>query len=312
MVVMLCAVLLQSAQHVLYAHNRIVDQAANRNRETTKGHRVDRLPEILEDQRRHEDGHRNRGERDDRRAQGAEKKEEDCRNEHRCANQLTLERADRCLDESRLPEGHLRRIHPGRERYLHLFERGFDRASQVNGVRRRLLLNAEDDGRLALEARIPPFGRRCEGHGCDLTQQDRLAISRSDREVLQILQARGPTEMADEIFAPVQFEKAPRGVRREASNRPFQLLQRNTELSHTAGVGLNLELPHLPANRDDLRDAGDRHQARTKNPVRILSDLHRRDLRRVDRDRDLHDLAHDRADRPHARNHVFRQPFLHG
>ena len=311
MVMMLRAILLQPAQHVLDAHHRVVDQAADRNRQPPERHRVDRQAEILEHQRRHEDRHRDRGERDHRRAQRAEEEEQDRRDEHRGANQLALQRADRGLDEARLPERNLRRFHAGGQRFLHLVERGLDRAGEVNGVRGRLLLDTENDCRFALETRIAAAQRRCERHGGNLAQQDRLTVACRDREILQILQARGASEVADQVFTPGEFEEAARGVRRKAADRRFHLFQRNAEFRHAPRIWLHLELPHLAADRDDLRNTGDGHETRTQHPVSVFAHLHRRDLSGIDRDRDLHDLAHHGANRPHARNHVRRQAFLH-
>jgi hypothetical protein len=71
--------------------------------------------------------------------------------------------------------------------------------------------------------------------------------------------------------------------------------------------GLHLELPHLAADGDDLRDAGDGHQ-RGRSTQSAYSRTCIGEILLVDGNRDLHDLAHDRADRPHARHHALGSP----
>ena len=88
------AIFLQPPQYVLDADHRVVHQAADCNGQATERHRIDRQAEVTEHQRGDEDGHRNRHQGDDRRAQGAEEHEQHEGNEHRCADELALERVD--------------------------------------------------------------------------------------------------------------------------------------------------------------------------------------------------------------------------
>ena len=60
---------------------------------------------------------------------------------------------------------------------------------QRDRVRGRLLLDAQDDGRFALEAGVAALGRCREGHLGDLAHQDRLAVLGGQRQVLQVVQA---------------------------------------------------------------------------------------------------------------------------
>jgi len=58
--------------------------------------------------------------------------------------------------------------------------------------------------------------------------------------------------VADQVFPPVEFEEAARGIGRETAQRILDLVERDAEISHAPGIRLHLELPHLAANRNDL------------------------------------------------------------
>jgi hypothetical protein len=47
---------------------------------------------------------------------------------------------------------------------------GLDAPGQMDGVRRRLLLDAQNHRRFALETGVAPLDGRCEGHLGDLAQ----------------------------------------------------------------------------------------------------------------------------------------------
>ena len=113
-IVMLGPILLQSPQDVFNADHGIIDQPADGDGQTAQRHGVDRQPVILEDQRRHEDRHRNGGQRDHRWAQRAQEEKQDDGDEHRGADQLALQSADGGFNETGLAEGHLRRFHASR------------------------------------------------------------------------------------------------------------------------------------------------------------------------------------------------------
>ncbi|MNQ96758.1 hypothetical protein D3C85_1123760 [compost metagenome] len=207
---------LQPAQHVLHAHHGIVDQSTDSDGQATEGHGVDRQAEVLEHQTGDEDRHRNGRQRNDGGAQRAEEEEQDRRDEHRGADQLALQGADRGLDEAGLAEGHLGSLHAGRQRLAHFPQRRLESAGQLDGIGCRLFLDAEDHRCLAFEAGVAALQGRGKGHFGDLPQQNRLAVTSSDGQVRQILQARRPPQVANQVFAPIELEEAPGGVRRIA------------------------------------------------------------------------------------------------
>ena len=202
-------------------------------------------------------------------------------------------------------------LHSGRQRLAHCPQRRLDGAGQLDGIGRRLFLDAEDHRGLAFEAGVAALQGRGKGHFGDLPQQDRLAVTSRDSQARQILQTRRPPQVANQVLASIEFKEAAGSVRRIALERLLQLRMADTQLGHARRVGLDLELADLTANRDHLSNTGDRHQARTQHPVGELAHLHRGGLVRIDGDRDLHDLAHYGADRSHARDHARWQAFLH-
>jgi hypothetical protein len=92
---------------------------------------------------------RNGGQRDQHGAQVAEEEEQHPGHEERGHQQLHLQVAERGLDEVGLAEEDLRRAHAGRQAALHVGQRRLQAPGQIDGVGRRLLLDAEDDRRLA-------------------------------------------------------------------------------------------------------------------------------------------------------------------
>ncbi len=274
----LAPVFLQAPQDVLDAHHRVVHQAADGDGEAAQGHGVDRHAEILEHQRGHEDRHRDGGERDHGRAQGAQEEEQDHRDEHRGADQLALQGVDGGLDEAGLAEGDAGFGHARRQALLQCDQGVLDGPGQRDGVRRGLLLDAQDHRRPALEAGVAALGGRGEGHLGDLAQQDGLVVAAGQRQVLQVFQARGAAQVADQVFPAVEFQEAARGVGREAAQGIVELVVGDAQFRHAHGIRLHLELAHLAADGNDLGDAGDRHQARPEHPVGVFPHRHRRNL----------------------------------
>ena len=139
--------------------------------------------------------------------------------------------------------------------------------------------------------------------------QDAVALARGDHEVAQVLDAVGEADVADEELARVLVDEAAAGVGAEAAHGGLELGKRDLEPAHHHGVGGDAVLTHLAADRDHLRDAGDGEDLRADDEIGDLAQLHGRHRRA--RDRDQHDLAHDRGDRAHLRLHAGRQAALH-
>ena len=309
---MLLAVDFQASHDVLDVHHRVIDQAPNGNRQPPQRHGVDGQAKVFKNQTGDEDRHRNGGQRNERGPQGAQKHKQNDRHKHRRPNQLALERGDRRFNEAGLAERDARRLHACGQRLRQVAQRRLNGASQGDGVRRGLLLNAQNDGWLAFKSGIATLDGGCKRHVCYLPEQHGLVVSGSQRQIFKVVEPGGSPQVADQVLPTVELQKAARRIRRKAFERPGQLVMGNAQFCHAHRVGLHLELAHLTTNGDDLRHTRNGHQTRPQHPVRVLPHGHRRQLLHINRNSHLHDFTHDGADRPHAGDHAGRHAFFHG
>ena len=295
---------LEPPQRIFQPDNRVIDQLADGNRQPAQGHGVDRQAEPLKHQRGDQKRQRNRGERNQRHAPVAEHRKQHYGHHHSGLRQLSLEVIDRAFNETGLPEGDLRRSQTGRHGLAQFGQRRLDLPRQLHGVGTGLFLYAENHRRLAVEAGITALDCGCKRHRGNLLEQDRLgdgaALMRGHRHRGQIVKRSRTCKRADQILAAIDFQKAAAGVVGKIAQRRFHLLQCHAQFGHPRRVRLHLELAYLAANRDHLRDARYVEQARAQHPVGVFAHLHRRRALRIDRQRDLHDLAHDRGHRSHG------------
>ena len=185
-----------------------------------------------------------------------------------------------------------------------------DTFRQVHRIGRRLLLDAQGHCRHAAlavaEAAVAAFDRRREADFGDLAEQDRLGAGRRragrDRQVLQVVEPSAAPGWRIRYSRPFSSRKPPEVLAAKPLDRRLDLVEGNAQFSHPAGVQLYLELAHLAADRDDLRDAGNRHQPRAQHPVGVLAGRLGVGAGPAIRNGDQHDLAHDRRHRPHARH----------
>ena len=227
-----CAVFLQTAQNVFDIDHRIIDQLADRDCESAECHCVDGEPEKAEDQHRDQNGYRNGGKRHKRGAQVQQEDEQNHRHDDRCFQQHALHVVDRCLDERRLPELHVGRGNPRRKRALNSLERRLDGAGERHRIGCGLLLNADDDGRLAIMAGIAALDARSEIDGGDLLQEDRLVVADHDDRIGQVLQPLGQANVADQVFPPVLIDVAASGVGAKPRDGLLDLLVSDVERLH--------------------------------------------------------------------------------
>ena len=190
-----------------------------------------------------------------------------------------------------------------------LRERLRDLFRQLHRVDIELLLDRDDHGGLAHVAGVAPldFWRKLDAR--HLPQQDRASLDGGDDDVAQIFQAGGAADVADEIFAGILVGVAAAGVGAELPQRLLDLLIADAERAQRRGQRRDAVLTDFAADRDHLRDAGDRQQARPDGEVGDLAHFHRRG--RLRGHRDQQDLAHDRTDGADLRGDVERQLALH-
>ena len=80
-----------------------------------------------------------------------------------------------------------------------------DALSQLHRVRIGLLLNAQDHGGLAVQPRIAALDGWCKHHGGHFTELDRPRAFPYHRQALQIFNARGAANVANQVLARVQL-----------------------------------------------------------------------------------------------------------
>ena len=113
--------------------------------------------------------------------------EQDHGDDDRGLNEDSLDIADRGLDERGLPELDVRDGDPSRHRTLQIPQCGFDLAGQYHGIRRRLLLDADNDGWLAVVAGVASLDARSEIDPRDLLQQNGLIVAAGNNGIAKIL-----------------------------------------------------------------------------------------------------------------------------
>ena len=214
---------------------------------------------------------------------------------------------DRGLDEIGLAEKHFRRQHARRQVVFHVRQRRFQTPGEIDGVGIGLFLDTQHHRRRTVETRIAALHRRREIDPGDLPQQDGLSVTRPQGEIAQILQLRAPPQMADQVFAAIDFEEAAGTVRRIPAQGAFQLFQADAQFVHAPAIRLDLILPHRAADRNHLRHAGHCQQARPQHPVGVLAGSHGVPLLRRQRNRQHHHFAHHRRHCAHARRDACRQ-----
>ena len=130
-----------------------------------------------------------------------------------------------------------------------------------------------------------------------------------DDGVAQVFEALGQADITDQVLAAMLIDEPAGGIGAESGHCRFDLLIRNVETLHQSNIGDNAVLAHFAADRNDLCDARNGEKLRPDHEVRNLANLHRR--HGVARDRDQHDLAHDRRHRPHLGDHATGQLFAY-
>ena len=305
------AVLLEPAEHVLHVHHGVVDQFADGDGEAAERHGVDAQPEGAEHQHGDEQRHRDGRDRDRRRPHVEQEGEQHDRHDDDGLFQHRLQVGDRELDEPGLAEQDAVRAHPLRQRPRRLGHHALDLGRDLDRIGAGLLLDGDDDGRLALDATVAAAEARAELDPCHLAEQDRRpARARGDHEAAQVLDPGGTPKIAYHVLGPVLVHEAATGVGAEALDGALQLLVRDGEPVQLRDVRHDLVLPDLAADRDHLGHAGHGEQPGPQREVGDLAQVHRRGAP-VAGQADLDDFAHDGADRPHLRLDPRRHPAAH-
>src|SRR5262249_17051750 len=192
---------------------------------------------------------------------------------------------------------------------LELAERGFDLVCKLQRIGTGLLLNGQDDGRLAHVAGVAALYARGVVYRGELPQLDRNALSVRHGEVSQVLQPIGAPDIPDEVFPGVLVHETAGCVGPELPERGLDLVAGNIETGHLRQIERHAILPHLAADRDHLGNTRDGEEAWAHDPVDHLPDLHR--ARLIAANGDKHDFPHDGGDGRHLGVDVARQLLPH-
>ena len=265
----------------------------------------------MKHQRRRQERDGNGGEGNQRGAYVQQEQEQHHSDQNGAVAQGLLHVAHRVLNEIRLLKEKLGRFDACRQALLQLRYGMFDFAGQRHAVGAGLLLHRQNDRRLAVVSGIAAFERRGNLHVSHLAEQNRLPVLHAHYDVLEILQAAGATNLANQVFTSLGFEKAAAGVSPEIAQRTFQFFALDTQSLQLRRADLNAVLAHLATDGRDLGDAGNGQQPRAQDPVGVLAHLHGADLVRVGRQSDQQDFAHDGRNRPHLGHDAFGQLLAH-
>ena len=93
-------------------------------------------------------------------------------------------------------------------------------------------------------------------------QKDRAPVRLRNHKIGEVFKPRRLGEIADQIFARIVIGEAAACIGAELAQRFLDLLIAYAQRAQRVEIGRDAILPHLAANRDDLRDAGNRQQAR--------------------------------------------------
>ena len=303
------AILAQAPQDVLDADDGVVDQLADRDREASQRHRIDRQIEQSEDDDGDEHGHRNRHQRNEGRAHVHQEQEQHHADDQQRFEQDAFDIADRGFDEAGLAELHLQGGDAGRQGFLRGFEGRLDFAGQQHGVHAGLLLHPQHHGRLPLVAgAAAPCPRRIADLG-DGAEQDRHAIARRHHEARERCRITFAAERADHELLRTLVDETAAAIRGEAAHGGFDVIERDVELTHPGRIRRDTILAHLSTDRDHLRNARNRQQPRPKIEFGDFAQQHR--IGFFPSECHQHDLAHDRGDRADRSLNIRRQLVLH-
>ena len=262
-------ILPQPPHHVLDVDDRIVHQRADRDRHAAERHRVDAGAERAQDQHGRRQRQRHRGQRDRaRRAELARNSSTMTIDQHAAVAQRADDVVDGDLDEVGLPEDPPVDRHPGRQLLLQRVELPIEPRGQLDRVGAGLLLDADDDRRLAaprsfaaLERGRPRARRRRRGRapsGRRASATTRLA---------DLLRRSHAADRLEHVLLRAFRVDAGRGVLARAADGVEQLGQRDVVGAKLVGMRDHLELPLRAADRRHLRHARHGEQAAADDRV---------------------------------------------
>ena len=268
-------VLPHAPQDVLHVDDRIIHDLAERDDQSGENHRIDRLAHPCEQQQRHGERQRDRGDADDRGAPITEEQRQHDHHEQAAEPERFGEMMDRNLDEARRAEDGAV-DGDARQRGLQFLEHLFDALRDIERVSPRLLLDDEQDAVTVIDHRIADGRRIANLDLRDIAKANRRAIPELHHgpgEIFRRLDQRKLRHAETEVRC---IDKTARADHRRVARRTRDGIQRHTGRAELLRINEHLELL-VPLSPDrHIRHAFDRHESRAHRPACQFAHLHLR------------------------------------
>ncbi len=235
------------------------------------------------------------------RADAREEEEHDRDHQDGAVAQRADDVPDSDLDEVGLPEDIPVDLHPLGEGLLDRVELCVEPLRQLERVRARLLLDAEDHRGTAVVRALAQLHRRADPHLAELADQHGLGAAHGDHGLADVGRRADPADAVDEHTAVRPPRRSPRRCSRSWRGAPEPPRPRSRRYAESrSGRRMTWYCLVSPPVGIDLRDAGHGEEAAADRPVGRRLQVHRRVA--VRRQRDEEDLAHDRGHRREDRS----------
>ena len=200
-------------------------------------------------------------------------------------------------------------VHAG-ERRRQTAQRLFDVARDLKRIGAELLLDDQQQPGNVVDDRVADRRRGTLDHGGHVADAERRAVALRDDDRFEIAGRADGRRMRHRETLVGRIEE-PAGLQRDAFTRgPHHVVDRQVVRAQPIRIDQHLQLAiALPPDRD-VRDAGNRHQARANRPLRERRQLDLREL--VRGDADLHHAAQRRERREHHRRTSDRRKLRRG
>jgi len=287
-----------------------VDDVAHGDGQPTERHDVDAKPHDGEEEQPHADADRHRKKNDHQRAKTHQRNpQHDDYDQHRSAHHVASV-GDGEVDEVGLPVGVL--FDPDTWRQREAVQRILDLFREFKRVAARRLLHGDDHRVPSVERGAAATRRACKRDVCDRAEADRRAVRVRHPDRGEVRRRVGPRNLAHGKLLALDVCKvaaARPGAGR--ANGLREIVDAEPVLRELARRVADAEFRQVPADRDDLCDAGDGEQAISERILRNLAQGKAGHVRRFGDERDHHDLARDGDNGGDFRFSLLRQRFTH-
>ena len=302
------APLAEVAAHVFDDDDRGVHDHADRKRQSAEAHQIRGDPGAAHDQKRHEEGDRQRGDDDERRAQLRDEEKEDQDHEDAALEQGVDDGLDAGFDQGG-PVVEDVEGHPGRQALLDPGHGLLDAGHHVFGVRPPEHDHHAGDGlTLAVAGDRALAGLRADDDFGDVVDVHRRPCGDLEHDLADILDPGDLPEAADVGLLPAAHDESAGGVGIVPLQRLHDVPQAEVVFDQRFGAHEHVILLDEAPEAVDLVHAGDRAQLRRHEKVLNPAQFHRRERRALERV--LEDFPQSGAGRTQFRLRAGRELFL--